>query len=90
MKKMRDEFDVLLPSVDPLEGELARDLLEQEGIPSMLHGPDFDKAELGLLVHSVVRHPGLLVPKGSRARARAILVEAWGEEEVARVEAVQT
>src|SRR5437868_776979 len=50
MKKMRDEFDVLLPSVDPLEGELTRDLLEQEGIPSMLHGPDFDKAELGLLV----------------------------------------
>ncbi len=86
MKKMRDEFDVLLPSVDPLEGEMARELLEERGIPSMLHGPDFDTAELGLLAHNVTRHPGLLVPKGSRTRAREILVEAWGEEEVARVE----
>ena len=45
MQKMSDEFDVLLPAVDPIEGDLARELLDESGIPSMLHGPDFDMAE---------------------------------------------
>lgn len=90
MKRMHDEFDLLLSSIDPIAGAMAGELLEEQGIPSMLHGPDFDRAELGLLVHSVVRHPDLLVPKGSREKARAILVGAWGEDEVARLESTKT
>lgn len=83
MKRMNDEFDVLLYAIDPIAGDLARDLLSSVDIPSMLNGPDFDRAELGLATHNVIRHPDLLVPKGSRAQARAILVEAWGEAKVA-------
>lgn len=87
MKKMSDEFDVLLRAVDPIEGEMARDVLEARGIPSMMHGADFDAAELGVASHAVLRHRDLLVPKGSHALARSVLVEAWGEERVARTEA---
>jgi hypothetical protein len=84
MKSMYPEFDLLLTSVDPFEGEMARDLLAGEGLPSILRGPDFDAAELGTAVHGVLRHPDLFVPKGARAAARAILVTAWGEERVAK------
>jgi hypothetical protein len=87
MKKMSDEFDVLLPAVDPIEGDLARELLDESGIPSMLHGPDFDMAEFGVAAHAVVRHRALLVPRGARARARQVLADAWGEERVAHIEA---
>lgn len=82
MTTLHPEFDLLLAAVDPIEGELARDLLEGEGIPSMLGGDDFDTAELGVS-HGMLRHPDLFVPKGARANARAILVAAWGEERVA-------
>jgi hypothetical protein len=86
MKSLHPEFDLLLSAVDPFEGEMARSLLAGEGIPSMLRGPDFDVAELGVAAHAVVRHPDLFVPKGARGAARAILVEAWGEERVAELE----
>jgi hypothetical protein len=86
MKRMNEEFDVLLFSIDPIAGDLARDLLSGVNIPSMLNGPDFDRAELGLATHNVIRHPDLLVPKGSREKARAVLVEAWGEAKVAENE----
>jgi hypothetical protein len=80
----RGEFDTLLASVDYVEGELAKELLASAGIPSMMHTPDFDVAELGLVSHAQIRHGDLLVPRGARATARAKLVEAWGEAVVAR------
>ena len=83
MKSLHPEFDLLLSAVDPFEGEMARSLLEGEGIPSLLDGQDFDMAELGSSAHRAVRHPDLFVPKGTRDAARAILVEAWGEDRVA-------
>jgi hypothetical protein len=86
MKRMGDEFDRLLSAVDPMEGEMARDLLAEHGIPSMMHGPDFDVAELGRASHGVSRHPDLFVPKGTKVAARAILAEAWGEERLARLD----
>jgi hypothetical protein len=86
MKSLHPEFDLLLAAVDPLEGEMARSVLESEGIPSLLDGQDFDAAELGSSAHRMIRHPDLFVPKGSRDAARAILVEAWGEERVAALE----
>lgn len=84
MKSIYDEFDLLLCAVDPIEGDLARGLLSERSIPSLLHGPDFDMAEFGRVGHSAVRHPDLFVPKGARGPAREILVEAWGEERVAK------
>ncbi|MDZ4773953.1 MAG: hypothetical protein SGI72_12560 [Planctomycetota bacterium] len=82
MKTLHPEFDLLLAAVDPIEGALARDLLQGEGIPSMLNGDDFDTAELGA-AHAMLRHPDLFVPKGTHDAARAILVAAWGEARVA-------
>jgi hypothetical protein len=75
----RSDFDLLLAAPDPTEADLARNLLEAAGIPSMLQGQDRDLAELGASSHSAISRPDLYVPKGSLERARAILREAWGE-----------
>ena len=83
MSQYSEDFDVLLVAVDTIEGALASDVLAAAGIPSMLHGPDFDVAELGSSAHTRIRGANLLVPRGSHAKARAVLVEAWGEETVA-------
>lgn len=82
--RFRTEFDVAAVDLDNVAGELARELLESAGIPSMLHGPDFDAAEFGSSAHALFRHVELLVPRGTRERARAVLVEAWGEDVVAK------
>jgi hypothetical protein len=86
MKKLSEEFDLLLSSVDPMEADMARELLSEHGIPSMTDGPDFDVVEMGSASHGVARHPDLYVPKGSKIAARAILAEAWGEERLARLD----
>lgn len=86
MKRLDEEFDLLLNGVDLMEGEMARELLSEHGIPSMIAGPDFDLAEFGRAAHSRLRHPDLFVPKGSKVAARAILAEAWGEERLARLD----
>ena len=86
MKRIDQEFDLLLAGVEPMEGEMARELLSEQGIPSMMHGPDFDVAELGRASHNVSRHPDLYVPKGTKVAARAILAEAWGEERLTRLD----
>jgi hypothetical protein len=80
----RDEFDTVLSAVDHIEAELARELLESAGIPSLLHSPDFDIAELGIASHGQMRLGDLLVPRGAQSAARATLVAAWGEDAVAR------
>lgn len=80
----RGEFDVVLASVAFVEGELARDVLQSVGIPCLLHSPDFDIAEIGTASYGQIRSADLLVPRGARAPARAALVEAWGEDAVAR------
>ena len=76
----RTEIVVLLAAPTPVEAELARGLLEEAGIPSMLHGPDMDMAELGVAAHACFTRPDLLVPAAALEAARAILKEAWGEE----------
>ena len=69
---------VLLSAPDPVKGELARNLLEQAGIPSMFHGPDRDVAGLGAAVHMAFTRPDLLVPASALEEARAVLMQAWG------------
>ena len=71
---------VLLSAPDPVKGELARNLLEEEGIPSMFHGPDMDVAELGAAVHGIFTRPDLLVPASALEEAREVLRRAWGSE----------
>lgn len=77
MSSPRADFALLLASPDPVEADLAKDLLASEGIPSMLHGQDRDLAEFGAAAHAGISRPDLLVPKSALARAREILSEAW-------------
>ena len=79
MSSTRADFALLLASPDPVEADLARDLLESAGIPSMLHGQDRDFAELGA-GHAGISRPDLLVPKSAFERAREVLIEAWGDQ----------
>jgi hypothetical protein len=80
MTSIRNDFALLLPAPDPVEADLARNLLEASGIPSLLQGQDRDLAELGASSHNSISRPDLYVPKAALERARAILREAWGEE----------
>lgn len=75
------EHDLLLDTVDKITADLAQGLLSAAGIPSLLHGPDFDMAELGTAAHQTLRGVSVYVPKGARERAQAVLDEAWGCEE---------
>lgn len=75
-----EDFALLIEAADPIEIDLARSLLEAAGIPSLAHGPDFDVAELGSVVHQSLRHPDLYVPKQALEPARRVLDEAWGPE----------
>jgi hypothetical protein len=79
MKRIDDEFALLLHGVDTFEVDMARNLLEQAGIPSLAHGPDFDVAELGVAGHGMARGRGVYVPKAVLDRARDVVREAWGE-----------
>lgn len=77
MKSPRSEFALLLASPDPVEADLAKDLLSSAGIPCILHGQDRDFAELGAAAHAGVARPDLLVPKSALPRARELLRETW-------------
>ena len=77
MSSTRADFALLLASPEPVEADLAQELLSSEGIPSMLHGQDRDLAEMGAAVHASVARPDLLVPKAAFARAREVLRESW-------------
>lgn len=80
MQRFNGEFEVVLAAVDHVEAELARGVLMDAGIPSMLHAPDFDFAEFGAAAYGQLWHGDLLVPRGSRDAARAALEAAWGED----------
>lgn len=73
-----DEFARILREADNVEADLARGLLAEAGIPVLMHGPDFDFAELGAAVHHSVRGCDLYVPRDLRARALDVLSGAWG------------
>jgi len=80
MGAIRDDYDLPLEAPDPVEAELARELLQEQGIPSLLHGVDRDLAEFGAGVNARLARPSLYVPKGARERASAILDAAWERE----------
>jgi hypothetical protein len=73
-----DDFALILRAADVIEADLARGLLEAAEIPVLLHGPDFDFAELGAAVHHMVRGRDLYVPRELQARAVDVLRGAWG------------
>ena len=77
MRSTRSDFARLLTSLDPVEAELARDLLSSEGIPSMLHSPYQQIVGLAYGGPLSVGRSDLLVPKTALARAREVFSETW-------------
>jgi hypothetical protein len=78
MGRPSDDYAVLLKGADTVEIDLARGLLREAGIPHLVHGSDFDVAELGVAAHHMVRGSNLYVPHELRDRARDVLKAAWG------------
>jgi len=77
MSKPADEYALLIAAASPVDAELARNLLEQEGIPVLLHALDRDVAELGTAVHMALSRPDVYVPKEALDRAVTIIRGAW-------------
>ncbi len=80
MSSIEKDYARLLDTVTKVTADLACEVLNGAGIPCLQHGPDFDMAELGAAAHGFVRGVSVFVPKSAVERARAILVETWGEE----------
>jgi hypothetical protein len=79
VKYLRDELDLLLGSVEQSTGELARAVLTEHGIHSMLHSATFESA---VAMGAKSRFCQLYVRKGSKAEARRHLEAAWGRTKV--------
>jgi hypothetical protein len=79
VKYLRDELDLLLGAVEQSTGELARAVLTEHGVHSMLHSSTF---ESGTAVGAKSRFCQLYVRKGSKAEARRHLEAAWGRSKV--------
>ena len=79
MGRIADDYACLLDSVGLIEAQLARELLAEQGIPCLLHGPDFNFAEMGPASHAAVRGVSVYVTHGALAEAQGLLRAAWGE-----------
>ena len=84
----RTEIVVLLAAPAPVEAELARGLLEEAGIPSMLHGPDMDDLSgfTYTFTYNLTGWPGAVVRAGTSPEGLPIgvqIVARPGREDVA-------
>lgn len=79
MGRIADDYAILLDSTSQVEAQLAQGLLTEAGIPCLLHGPDFDRVELGYTVHGTAFGVSVYVPQAALEQARAVLREAWPE-----------
>lgn len=75
---MDADFALLLEGVNKVQADLAKNLLDAAGIPSLQKGPDFDVAELGRAAHDMIRGVDVYVPRSALERAQVLLEEAWG------------
>lgn len=80
MKRTGDEYAAVARAVTALEAEMARQLLAEAGLPCIVHGPDFDRAELGAS-HGMIRRVDVYVAPMDLERARQVLDDAWGRVE---------
>lgn len=80
MGSPKTEFDLLLEAPGPVEAQMAQNVLERAGIPSMLDETASDMIHLAYGLRSPQARPSLFVPKGARERALSILQEAWDRD----------
>jgi len=76
--RLRDDYALVLKAGNTIQADLARNLFTEAGIPCLVHGADFDIAELGLAAHNMVRGTNVYVPHELREQAREVLQAAWG------------
>lgn len=74
------KFALLIEGANSVTSKLAKNLLEEVGIPVLLKGPDFDVVELGQAAHDNLRGTDVLVPSDAFERAREVLDAAWGPQ----------
>lgn len=79
MSTPSDDYALLLAAATAVDAELAKELLESEGIPVLFHGLDRDFAELGAAVHLQVSRPDVYVPKTALDSAVEILRRTWAD-----------
>lgn len=73
--RTRDEFDMLLEAPNPTAARIARSILEEAGIPSLLLGEDGDMVP-GMDWDILAMRADLLVPRGTKQRALDLLAAA--------------
>jgi hypothetical protein len=78
MSSLDQDYARVLSGIDPLTGEMAKNLLAEAGIPSLLSGPDYNAAEAGAALHNHARTLAVFVPRAAEALARDVLDEAFG------------
>ncbi|HVS11336.1 MAG TPA: DUF2007 domain-containing protein [Planctomycetota bacterium] len=78
MGRLKDDYALVLKAGNTIQADLARNLFTEAGIPCLVHGPDFDVAEMGIAAHNMARGTNLYVPHGLREQAREVLQAAWG------------
>ena len=81
MGRTDEEFAVVAEGLNRVEADMAKNVLEEAGIPSMIHQPDFDFVEIGRAAHDMVRGTKVLVPHAAVEKARKVLDAVWGQAE---------
>ena len=81
MSNAREDHAVLLEAPDWAEACMARNVLAEAGIPSLLRGTNDGFLEWGPDVQNALHKPDLLVPAPLLERARAALSRAWPDRE---------
>jgi len=82
MEPLEDKYACLLPAPSLTVTELAQQLLSGAGIPSLVHGPGFDPAELGAgRTDDALHRHSLFVNRTDLERAKEVLHKAWGDLE---------
>ena len=76
--RLKNDYALVLKAGNTVQADLARNLFTEAGIPCLVHGPDFDIAELGIAAHNMLRGTNVYVPHELRNRAREVLEAAWG------------
>jgi hypothetical protein len=82
MTRLDQDYARVLSGIDPLTGEMAKNLLLEAGVPSLVTGPDYNTAEAGALRYNHARTLAVFVPRAAEALARDVLDEAFGGEEL--------
>ena len=86
MSTPAQDHALLIESADSVEAQLAKELLESNGIPVMIHGVDRAMADLGAAANMEASRPNVYVPKSALAKAVKILSETWENFEPLPVE----